>query len=696
MTKVNKECVMANQSVVALTAGARRLLVLAFEKASGARPDTRHLLLAFLERHAEMLRQINPQIDPDALLQAVAQELAQGDTTYALPLEAVLLKALQIANSESENEIDSVHIGKALLALREAPPEAPRPVSVLQMGLNLNDLARAGAFPQVVGRDEEIDQVVEVLCRPINPYAVLVGLEGVGRRAVVQGLAQRIVEGKVPEPLRERPVIVFPQVLDDPRFYGALIEESARANAILYIEPFESFLSAPAPPIDLLRLSFLSELVIRRVPVIGAISSIEVFRRHIARAPDLLKRFQPISIHPLTAEETLMVLQQISETFAQQFGVTCTPEALALMVRIADENIHHRPFPDKAILLLDHAVGRARSKGLTTVEPRMIWESASLVTGLPIGEGERSMVQRIEGLADYLKSRVIGQDEAIDTLVQVFALKIRRLDIRPERPNGIFLFVGPTGVGKTETARAIAEYFFGSKEKMLRLDMNQFYSEHTAARLLGAEFGYVGFEMGAPLLDFVAENPFCVVLLDEIEKAHESIHKLFLQIFDDGSITDAQGRRVSFSDAIIIMTSNLQPEQAMGFLRGRPTLEDWRRVFSDQFAPEFINRVDAICVFQPLQKPHIRQIVADRFIKNITEVYRHRRIELIVDDSAIDWLTELGYHERYGARELERVVERNLLLLIAPEVPTALETVEMPMRTLRVSVQDNKLVVNQE
>lgn len=686
---------MTDGRPVPLTEGARRLLETAFEKAGTTRPDARHLLLAFLEHFAPLLTQLDAQIDPQALLQAVSEELEKNDTSYALPLEAVLLQALTFARAENAEEIDSVHIGKALLALRKGQVEAPRPISVLQMGLNLTEMARAKMFPQVVGRDEEIDQLVEVLCRPINPYAILVGLEGVGRRAVVHGLAQWIVEGRVPEPLRDRPLIVFPQVLDNPNFYGALIAEAAQANAILYIEPFESFLNAPVPQIDLLRLSFLSELVLRRVPVIGAISSLEMFRRHITRAPDLLKRFQPISVHPLTKEETLVVLQQISENFAQQLGVTCSQEALELIVRVADENIHHRPFPDKAILLLDHAVGRARAKGQPCIEPRLVWETASLVTGLPIGEGERSMVQRLEGLAPYLKERVIGQDEAIDTLVRMFGLKIRRLDLRPERPNGVFLFVGPTGVGKTETARAIAEYFFGSKEKMLRLDMNQFYSEHTAARLLGAEFGYVGFEQGAPLLDFVAENPFCVVLLDEIEKADPSIHKLFLQIFDDGSITDAQGRRVSFSDAIIIMTSNLQPTQTMGFLRARPSLEDWRQAFSDRFAPEFINRIDAICVFQPLQRHYIRQIVAERFVPRLQALYRQRRIELTVEDSAIEWLTELGYHERYGARELERIVERHLLLLIAPQVPVAPDTVDLPTRRLRVTTQDGELVVQE-
>lgn len=679
---------------VQLTPGAKRLLELAGEVSASKKPDARHLLLVFLQRHALMVAQIAPGTDTESLIQQVEQEIANNDMQHANPLEEVLALAHKIASDEGEGGIDSIHIGRALFALRGIGHELAVSKGILShLGLNLVEQAKAGALPHVVGRDEEIEQLIEVLCRPINPYAVLVGLEGVGRRAVVHGLAERMSHGEVPAPIRNRTLISLPQIVDHPHFYASIVEEASQNEVILYIEPFEAFLNAPMPPIEVLRWNFLSELVVRRVPIIGAVSSIEVFRRQISRSPDLLKRFQPILVHPLSADETLKVLRQLAQNFKERFELSFPEETLKLIVQVAEEHIMHRPFPDKAILLLDYVAGRAKTLDIKEVPPRLVWESASRLTGLPIGEGERSMLERIQGLESVLKKRVIGQDEAIKTLVQIFSMKIRRLDLRPERPNGVLLFVGPTGVGKTETARALAEYFFGSSDRMLRLDMNQFYERHTAARLLGAEFGYVGFEMGSPLLDFVAENPFCVVLLDEIEKAHEDIHKIFLQIFDDGYIIDAQGRRVSFADAIIIMTSNLQPEEEVGFLRVRPSVEDWRKAFAEQFSREFINRVDAICVFRSLEEAHIRQIILERFLPRIREIYSARKVHLDIDKSVIDWLAKKGYSAHYGARELERTVERDLLMLMASKIPAILDTLGQQERVFRITVQDNQLAI---
>lgn len=677
-----------------LTEAVKHLVEEAVVLAGGHTPDARHLLLALLKAYVSVVQQLLPNVDIDTLTEAVQKELNNPQSHIAVPYEAIIDLALRIAKQEQQAQADITHVLKAIglltgLIERESI-FGPSP-ALLQIGTNLTEQARQGASPRVVGRESEIDLLIETLCRPVNPYAVLVGLEGVGRRAVVQGVAQRIADESAPIPLRKRPLIMLPQLYDHPKLMGSLIEEATKLQAILYIEAFESLLTAPAPQIETLRLEFLSGLVARRVPVIGAVSSLQGLRRYTHRAPDLLKRFQPIEVHPMTADETLQVLTQLASLFQEQYGLVFPNETLQTIVQVADEHIQHRPFPDKAILLMDHVAGRARAHGVSYLEPRLVWETAGTVTGLPIGSGEAAMLESLHGLEAFLKSRVMGQDEAIETLVHVFSLKIRRLDLRPERPNGVFLFAGPTGVGKTETARALAEYFFGSRDKMLRLDMNQFYEAHTAARLLGAEFGYIGFERGAPLLDFVAENPFSVVLLDEMEKAHPEIHKLFLQIFDDGYITDAQGRRVSFADTVIIMTSNLQPESAMGFLREEPSMEDWRKAFAERFAPEFINRVDAICVFRPISRETVRQIVRDRLLAQIVAAYRKRNIDLVVSEDALEWLVERGYNEKYGARELERIVERSLLLLLAPRVPTMIQATDGTRQRYEIIVQDEQL-----
>ncbi len=676
---------------VSLSPHVRRLLQKVWEQAQsvGTPPDARHLLLALLLHHARMLHQLAPDLDLKQLQLALQGELEAGDESFAVPLEQVMQVAVEQARHEGQAWIALRHLGRALLQLRGAGVRGHSAApSVLRMGVNLNELVRAGALPRVVGRDEEIESLMEALCRPINPYAVLVGLEGVGRRAVVQGLAQRIVAGDAPQPLRDRPVIIFSQLFDAPEFYLALVEEATASNAILYLEPFEIFLNAPAPPLEVLRMQFLSDLVTRRIPLIGAVSSMESFHRQVGRAPDLLKRFQPIPVHPLSAEETLGVLQQLRDHFQAQLGIQIGDETLQLMVQIADERIQHRPFPDKAIMIFDHAVGRARLRGRTSVEPSTVWEAVGQITGLPIGAGERSLMERLQGLREFLKSRIIGQDDAIDTLVSVFSLKIRRLDLRPERPNGVFLFVGPAGVGKTETARALAEYFFGSRDRLLRLDMNQFSEPHSLAQLLGIAPNYAGFEVSSPLLDFVAENPFCVLLLDEIEQAHADVQKALQGIFDDGYLIDAQGRRISFADTIIVMTSNLHPEAAVGFLREQHSPEDWRRLFAENFSHEFVNCIDALCIFQPLQKAHIRAIIETRLLPKFQQIYRQRGLELIVDEAVLEWLAERGYHEHYGARELERAVERELLLLVAPHVPLTRET-----RVACIRLQNNQLRV---
>jgi len=350
-----------------LTEAVHHLVEEAVLLAGGHAPDARHLLLAILKTHAPIVQQLLPKIDLDALTEAVQRELQNSNSSIAVPYESVIELAIRIAEREQRPQVDEMHLLKAIALLSGLIPREsvfPAPPALLQIGANLTEQARQGALPRVVGREAEIALLTETLCRPVNPYAVLVGLEGVGRRAVVQGVAEHIADDTAPEPLRKRPLIMLPHLFDNPELMGKLIEEATQLNAILYIEAFESFLSAPAPPIEMLRQEFLSALIARRVPIIGAVSSLEVFRRYVHRAPDLLKRFQPIEVRPMTREETLQVLVQLASLFQQQHGLAFPDETLQLIVQVADEHIQHRPFPDKAILLMDHIAGRARAQGI--------------------------------------------------------------------------------------------------------------------------------------------------------------------------------------------------------------------------------------------------------------------------------------------------------------------------------------------
>jgi ATP-dependent Clp protease ATP-binding subunit ClpA len=314
-----------------LTEAVHHLVEEAVLLAGGHAPDARHLLLAILKTHAPIVQQLLPKIDLDALTEAVQRELQNSNSSIAVPYESVIELAIRIAEREQRPQVDEMHLLKAIALLSGLIPREsvfPAPPALLQIGANLTEQARQGALPRVVGREAEIALLTETLCRPVNPYAVLVGLEGVGRRAVVQGVAEHIADDTAPEPLRKRPLIMLPQLFDNPELMGKLIEEATQLNAILYIEAFESFLSAPAPPIEMLRQEFLSALIARRVPIIGAVSSLEMFRRYVHRAPDLLKRFQPIEVRPMTREETLQVLVQLASLFEQQHGLAFPNETL--------------------------------------------------------------------------------------------------------------------------------------------------------------------------------------------------------------------------------------------------------------------------------------------------------------------------------------------------------------------------------
>lgn len=344
--------------------------------------------------------------------------------------------------------------------------------------------------------------------------------------------------------------------------------------------------------------------------------------------------------------------------FEQTHNVHIEKMVYAEVVDLAGHYLRNRYFPDKAIDILDHAVGHIVRKERKDVTVDDIHNVIGSLTGLPIGKLEDELRNRLDGLNSFLKSRILGQDHIIDLVVDIIWPKTQGTDLRPEHPNGVFLFVGPTGVGKTEFARALAEYLFGSQDKLIRINMSEYSDAHTVSKFLGAPFGYIGFEQGSPILNEIAEKPFSVLLLDEIEKAHPNVHRLFLQVFDSGVLTDAQRRHTFFSDVIIIMTSNIliEQKQDIGFHTHEAETEA-RDQLTKYFAPEFLNRIDFIGVFNRLPTEIVQQIVEARIVPLLKEKWQKKGIELEVTPDAIMLLIEKGYSEKWGARNLERTVD---------------------------------------
>jgi ATP-dependent Clp protease ATP-binding subunit ClpA len=337
--------------------------------------------------------------------------------------------------------------------------------------------------------------------------------------------------------------------------------------------------------------------------------------------------------------------------------------------------------------LLDRTVARAKRANLDLTED-LVGKVLAETTGLPLGEG---MAQRAKGLRSYLRTQVIGQDEAMDALSDRFELKLRGIDLKPERPNGVFLLTGPTGVGKTETARAMARFLFGSEKRMLRMDMSEYSERHQVAKVLGAPPGYVGYEQGAPLLAELESQPFAVVLLDEMEKAHEAVHRIFLQVFEDGFLTTAAGRRVYFSDAVIVMTSNvdLRKSAPVGFM-GKRDPKSELDMLDDHFPRELVNRIDAVCQFRRLELEDVKRILREVTIPGWIEKNREKGIELELTDAAANHLAKAGYSRDLGARELNRVVEQQLLVKVADQVDKGYRG------QLVAAIDDGNLVVRPE
>jgi len=611
-----------------------------------------------------------------------------------------------------------------------------------QLGIDLTAAAAAGKLDPVIGRLKEIERVTQILSRRTKNNPALIGEPGVGKTAIVEGLAHRIVAGDVPETLEGKRILTLDigSLVAGTKYRGEfeerlkkIIEEIKTAgNCILFVDEFHTLVGAGAAEGAVDAANILKPSLARgELQCIGA-TTLDDYRKHVERDPALERRFQPVLVEEPSVDQALDILRGIKERYEEHHHLKISDEALNSAATLAARYIPDRFLPDKAIDLIDEAASRVRIRHRTipiplkearqvedsvrkdkdaalaaqkydyaaelrerelqlgekikrleeewqaeqeqetpTVTSEDVAEVVSMWTGVPVVQLAGDETSRLLNMEEALHRRIIGQDEAINTIAK--AVRRARAGLKdPRHPIGNFIFLGPTGVGKTELVRALAEFMFGSEDTLIRIDMSEFMERHAVARLVGAPPGYVGYEEGGQLTEAVRRKSYCAILLDEIEKAHPDVFNILLQIFDDGHLTDAKGRRVDFRNSIIVMTSNIGAElirkgSNIGFAVSSDEAKTQKQSYETMkekllgelkktFRPEFLNRIDGVVVFHSLTKEHIRSIV-DLMLATVSQQLAEKGIKLEVTSEAKDFLGKKGYDEVFGARPLRRVIQ---------------------------------------
>ena len=546
-----------------------------------------------------------------------------------------------------------------------------------QYSRDLTEMAAAGRIDPVVGRGNEIRRAIQILSRRSKNNPVLVGEPGVGKTAVAEGLALCVSRGQAPAVLRDKRIVSLdiPALLAGTKYRGdfeervkSVLRDVKRAgDVILFIDELHTIIGAGSAEGAIDAANILKPALGRgEVQIIGATTP-EEYRRHIEKDAALERRFQPVKVTEPGREQTMEMLQSLRPALEKHHGVSLDEEALTAAYELSVRYINDRFLPDKAIDLLDEAAAAVHVEGgRRPVTAADVAQVVSLWTEIPLSSLDESESQRLQGLEKQLKQRIIGQDEAVSAVAR--AIRRSRVGLKdPRRPVGSFLFLGPTGVGKTELCRALAATVYGDENAMIRLDMSEYMEKHSVSRLIGSPPGYVGYEDGGQLTEKVRRKPWSVVLFDEIEKAHEDVWSILLQIMDDGHLTDATGRRVDFSNTVIVMTSNIgaktitENRPALGFADSqRRDEEDMnQKVMAElraTFRPEFLNRVDETIVFHRLSDEHLCAIT-QTLLEQVKQRFQALGITLLVPEDTACWLASQGRDDKFGARPLRRTVQ---------------------------------------
>ena len=536
-----------------------------------------------------------------------------------------------------------------------------------QYSINLTRKAQAGQIDPVIGRDQEISQLIRVLARRTKSNAILLGDPGVGKTAIVEGLALKISQNEVPKLLKNVTIynLNLTSLLAGTAYQGELEQRLQNlinevkhlGNTIIFIDEIHMIMGAGAGVGSMTAANILKPALARGdLNVIGATTQNE-YRQYIAKDSALERRFEPVKIEEPSPQATLKILTSVSKKLTQHHGVTIDKTVLQAAIDLSSRYVQDRFQPDKAIDLLDEATSGAKISGQKAVTVEDLKKILSQRTGIPITSLTKEESLQLLNLENQIKTRIIGQDQAVKDIADV--IKRARAGLKDsQRPIGSFLLLGPTGVGKTELAKVLAETIYKSDQALVRLDMSEFTEAHTADKLIGAPPGYVGYEEGGQLTNPIRHRPYSLILLDELEKAHPKVFEIFLQILEDGRLTDSQGHTADFKNTIIIITSNIDVSQFQDQLTpvDRPQL---MKALTSHFRPEFLNRIDDIIIMNKLQPADIKKIARLQLDK-LSQRLQKKKITLTIPDETLEKLSQLGNVQEFGARPLRRLIQNHI------------------------------------